>query len=98
VATSNRGLRLTVLLLPFLLTWPLGWATMEGHLNFGGGEKDVFLLIPWLLWSIIHAIIGAVFWKRGRELWQSTWMSAALAAGIAILLVLGLAFGIDALK
>jgi hypothetical protein len=98
MATSNRSLRLTLLLLPFLLTWPLGWATMEGYLNFGGGEKDIFLLVPWLLWSIIYAIIGAVFWKRGRALWQSTWMAAVLAAGICIVGVLGLAFGIDALK
>jgi hypothetical protein len=90
--------RLTVLLLPLLLTWPLGWATMEGYLNFGGGEKDIILAVPWIIWSIIFAIAGGVYWKRGRPLGSATARSAAVAALITVVLVMGLAFGLEALN
>ena|SRR5690242_16543856 len=91
-------IRAAVLILPLLLTWPLGWATMEGYLNFGGGEKDIILAVPWIIWSLIFAIAGAAYWKKGRPLGSATLRSAGIALVVMFVLVFGLAFGIDFLR
>lgn len=46
--------RLALSVLPLGLTPLLGYLIAGGRLNFGGGEKDIFLLIPWILWSSLY--------------------------------------------
>lgn len=79
-------LRLTLALLPLLLTVLFGWLTMEGHLNFGGGEKDIFLLIPLILWSLLFGIAVLVFSLRRAGLSRTLGLSAALATGLLVLI------------
>ncbi len=57
-------IKLLMAVAPFIFTVLFGWLTMEGHLSFGGGEKDVFLLIPLLLWSVVYFCSFVVLWRR----------------------------------
>lgn len=56
--------RLGVSVLPLLLTPLWGYLIADGYLNFGGGEKDVLLLIPWLVWSTFYLVISVVCWVK----------------------------------
>ena len=84
--------RLGLCLLPLGLS-PL-WVFLigDGYLNFGGGEKDLFLLIPWLVWSILYAIIFAVCWAKGMSTRRVLAYSAGGAAVLVILVWLALLF------
>ena len=61
----DTAIRLLLLLSPLLLTPVLLHLIAYGYLNFGGGEKDLVLLLPWLLWSLLYGLAFAVLWKRG---------------------------------
>jgi hypothetical protein len=41
-----------------------GYLIAESFLNFGGGEKDLFLLIPWMIWSLFYLAIFMVAWGK----------------------------------
>jgi hypothetical protein len=68
---------------PLALTPLLVLLIAEGYLNFGGGEKDLILVLPWLLWSVIYAIVFAVCWSRRLSLRRVL----SYAAGGATILV-----------
>lgn len=70
--------------LPLLLSVVLVWLTMEGQLNFGGGEKDVFLAIPLLLWSLTYLCCYLVLWWRGSPTRRSVMVSSGLATGLVL--------------
>jgi len=57
-------LRLFLGVVPLLLTILFAWLVMEGHLSFGGGEKEIFLAIPLVIWSL-------VYWPRPGRLSQA---------------------------
>ena len=57
-------LRLILCLFPLLATPLLALLIAEGYLDFGGGEKDLLLLLPWILWSLAFLVFSAVFWCR----------------------------------
>jgi len=78
--------RLAVALLPLLATILFAFLTMEGHLNFGGGEKDLFLSVPLLLWSAVFLFSSLIAWWRGVKLGRAAVMSAILATGFVVLL------------
>ena len=82
-------LRLVLSLGPLLLTPVLFYLLAEGHLNLGGGEKDILLLIPWIAWSLIYAVSFWVCWRKGYPPGRSAWRSALV--GLVGLGVLGLA-------
>lgn len=46
--------KLVLCMLPLALTPIWGYLISDGYLNFGGGEKDLLLLLPWLIWSFIY--------------------------------------------
>ncbi len=80
--------RLTALLLPLLMTPVFGFLIAESYLNFGGGEKDLLVLIPWILWSLL-------FLTSGLALWRSTisfkvWLLKSALYSILVLLVIWL--------
>ncbi|OFV99325.1 MAG: hypothetical protein A3F68_06860 [Acidobacteria bacterium RIFCSPLOWO2_12_FULL_54_10] len=77
--------KLGICLLPLLLTPAWVMLISEGYLNFGGGDKDIILLIPWLIWSLLFAIIFGIWWARGKTAKQAIYGAAGGAAAIVIL-------------
>jgi len=66
----------------------------NGHLDFGGGEKDLVWVLPWVLWSMIFAVSSFILWYRGWSLWLSSARSAAVAfGGVVLAAVVLAAFG-----
>jgi hypothetical protein len=55
---------------------------MAGLLGFGGGEKDVLLILPLALWSIVFAVASLAMWTRGASLPKATKVSALIALGV----------------
>ncbi len=74
-------LRLVVSLLPLILTPLLGHLLAQGYVNLGGGEKDIVLLIPWMVWSLLFAVSSWVFWRRGHSIVHSSWRSVLVGLG-----------------
>ena len=78
--------KILLLLLPALLTPAWGFLIAEGIINFGGGEKDILILLPYLIWWLIYLIIGSILWKQPlRKMFK-----LALLYSFTILLVLWL--------
>src|SRR5262249_7630276 len=88
--TEHPLIRLVTALLPLALTPALASAINAGILNFGGGEKDIILLIPWVLWSLAFAVVALVYWRRKRTLGSSLVLAASWATGL--ILSLGVIF------
>ncbi len=79
-------IRIAVAILPFLATILFSFLTMEGYLNFGAGEKDLFLSLPLLLWSLVFFVSSLIAWWRKLTLGRAAGISAILATGIVVLL------------
>jgi hypothetical protein len=77
-------LRLLVLVLPFVLTIAFGALIAEGLISLGSGEKDLFLTLPLLLWSLIYAICYVALWWRGAAPGR-TLARAALYATVCLI-------------
>lgn len=75
-------LRLLALGAPFLFTALFGWLLMEGHIDFGGGDKDIFLMVPLLLWSLAYFLGYALFWWRRVAPGRAVAFSSTLATGV----------------
>ena len=85
-ATTQRFLtKIAICLLPLALTPLWGFLISEGYLNLGGGCKDIILLIPWLLWSLVYSVFFIVLWIRGRPFGQLIAYSVAGASGVIVL-------------
>ena len=68
---------------PLALSPLLLFLIADGYLNFGGGEKDIILMLPWAFWSLVYAIVFAVGWARKLPLRRVL----SYAAGSATVLV-----------
>ena len=90
---SRIAVRLVAGFLPLALTAAFGFLLAEGHLDLGGGEKDIVWVIPCALWSLLYAISSLVLWTRRWPLGRSILLSSAVAvlglllAGLALALV-----------
>lgn len=87
--------RVLIGFLPLLLTVLFAWALLEGGLSLGGGEKEIFLVVPPLFWSLVYLFCYLVFWWRGSAIGRSVARSAGIATGVvfaAWLLLLGASF------
>ena len=82
--------RAGICLLPLAVTPIWIFLIAEGSLNFGGGEKDLFLVIPWLVWSALFLAIGVVAWVRGLSWTRGLAWSAGGAAAILVVVGTGL--------
>ena len=82
--------RLILCIIPLALTPLLALLIAEGHLNFGGGEKDLLLLIPWIIWSLIYAIIFIILWAKRKNLKNIVYLAAGGSTGMMILIWIGL--------
>ncbi len=87
----NILLRLGGCIIPLVLTPVWGFLIAEGHLNFGGGEKDLLMLIPWLVWSLIFLIIYIVAWQRSLLILRS-FLYASAGATVALGILWGVMF------
>lgn len=74
--------KLILCLLPLLLTPIWGYFIAEGYLNFGGGEKDLFLLLPWLVWSVIYLIFFIILWIKRKHIKFIALFSLTGATGV----------------
>jgi len=80
------GYRSVILcVLPMLLTPIWGYLIADGHLNFGSGEKDLFLLIPWFVWAFIYFLIFIVAWIKRKTTKSTVIYSISGATGILAL-------------
>lgn len=75
------------LLWPFLVVPAVVFAIMESWISLGGGEKDIFVALPLLLFAVLYFLAGLLFWARGRAPLSATWRSV-----LAVLLLLVLAW------
>jgi hypothetical protein len=75
-----------VALSPLLFTPALVYLFAEGILNAGGGEKDLVLVVPYLLWATIFLVTAvALILKR----WQfGEWMKRSLIISFSSMLSL----------
>lgn len=78
--------RLAVSLLPLALTPALGFLLAEGYVNLGGGCKDIFAVIPLLVWAFGYFIFSLVFWWKGAALLRAVLYAALGATGFLVLL------------
>lgn len=82
---------------PLGLTLLFGFLVAEGHLNLGGGCKDLFAVIPLLLWSLIFLSAYLLFWWRGRPpLRAAAWAAALSTAGVVA--AWAVLFAVESLK
>ncbi len=79
-------LRLILSIAPVALTPLLGFLIAHGYLNFGGGEKDILLLIPWLVWSVVYFVLFLIFWRRKLSIQKGCGYAAAGATGALALI------------
>ena len=84
--TEHPAIRFATALVPLALTPALGSAINAGTLNFGGGEKDIILLIPWVLWSLAYAVAALVYWRRRVRLGSSLLLAFSWATGLTLAL------------
>jgi hypothetical protein len=89
---SSPFLRLGVAFAPLALCFALAWAVTTGPLGFGGGEKDIFLVLPLAALSLLFASVSMVMWALRAPLAKAckvaalislTVVSAAFAALVA---------------
>lgn len=60
---KHRIIKICLLILPMCLTPVWGYFLATGTINLGGGDKDILVLIPYLLWSILYLASGLFFLK-----------------------------------
>jgi hypothetical protein len=78
--------RLALGLLPLALTPALGFLLAEGYVNLGGGCKDIFAVIPLLVWAFAYFIGSLVFWWKGASVRRAVWYAAIWATGFMALM------------
>ena len=84
VPVMNAFVRVGTALLPLGLAPLLLILIGDGRLNFGGGEKDILLLIPWVLWSTAFAVSSLVLWHRGWPTRRAMRRSALVGVGVLL--------------
>ncbi len=85
-----RWLQALAVLLPLSLTPLLMFTLAEGLLNVGGGEKDILLALPWMVWSLLFAVTGWVLiyrhWPFRRLLLRALLVSLLVMVVVWLLL------------
>ena len=98
VRAHKKHMRIFVKLLiavtPLTLTFLFAWYLVEIG-GFGGGEKDIFLALPPLVWSLTFLVSFIVLWWRKSTLGRSAGISAAVATGLVIVVSVLLFFGVS---
>ncbi len=86
----TRFVQAVLATIPVLLTPVLIYALAEGILDFGGGEKDILLAAPWLIWSATFALCSYVLiyrrWLVRKWVLRSGIVSTGLLLGLGLIL------------
>jgi hypothetical protein len=77
--------KMAACLAPLAITPLLAFLISEDYLSFGGGCKDIILLIPWLVWSAAYALIFIVLWIKKYSFGRMVAYSIAGATGVIAL-------------
>lgn len=81
------------------LLWPLplvpftGLAITEGWLNFGGGEKDIILVLPLAAFAIVYVFAALLLWVLGVAPGAAA-LRASVAAFLFLLVIWGTLFAL----
>jgi len=93
-----RFLQVVLALLPLLLTPAIIYGLAEGVVDFGGGEKDIMLALPWLIWSFVFAMCSLVLiyrrWDIRRWTLRSALISTTVLFGLGVIAYAGGFLGI----
>jgi hypothetical protein len=76
--------RIALALAPLALCALASVLLLRGALDFGGGEKDVLLLVPLLVWSTAYSLCYCVLWTTGRGLGSEVRLSVGIATAVLI--------------
>ena len=79
-------MKLILWLLPISLTPLWGYLIADGYLDFGAGEKDLFLLVPWMFWSLMYMSIFITGWIRRTKIKFILLYSFCGATGILVII------------
>ena len=94
----HRFLQVVLALVPLLLTPAIIYALAEGFVDFGGGEKDILLAFPWLIWSLLFAVCAFVLiyrrWSVAGWILRSAIVATTALVGLAIVAYVGSFLGI----
>ena len=77
--------------------WPFGCLpvfyvlTMNGTLNFGGGEKDIVLIVPLAAFCLFYLISYVVVSRFTQSIWKALFFSTI--ASCVELMLLGIVLG-----
>ena len=78
-------IRFSICVFPLALTPLWGYLIADGYLDFGGGEKDLLLLIPWIIWSLLYLIIFVGSWLKRLPIKKTLAYSAGGASFTLVL-------------
>ena len=74
--------------IPMLITPGLIYMLAEGWLDVGGGEKDILLAFPYLLWALIFFMVALVLiikrWSLRRWLLRSGLISVICMLALSV--------------
>lgn len=85
---------LMVAVTPLFLSILFGWLVTGGRLNLGGGEKDIFLAAPLLLWALVFLLCYIVLWWRGIPFRRLIAISSAVATVLMVVVTVFMLFGV----
>ena len=88
--------KLLLAVTPLLLTFLFAWFVVKGE--YFGSEKDIFLVVPVLAWSLVFLSTFIILWWRKFTLGRSVGISAAIATGIVVSVSVSLLFGTSWLR
>lgn len=74
--------RLCSALAPLAFCFLLAWLVTRGSISLSGGEKDIFLVLPLAVWSLVFAVASLITWAGGVALPRATRLSALVATGV----------------
>jgi hypothetical protein len=87
---ASPVVRLLTALVPLALTPLLFSLISNGTLNFGGGCKDILLVLPWLVWSALYLVACIVLWIRKVHLGWSLLVAAVVSTLVLLIAMVGL--------
>lgn len=75
-----------VSIVPLALTPLLVWTISEGYVDLGGGEKDLIMVLPWMVWSVFFAGAFLIASRKGHSIGASSLRAAGWATGLIVCL------------
>lgn len=90
-------IKLLVAATPLLLVILFTFFVADGYLSFDS-DKDIVLMIPFLILSIIYLVAFVILWWQKNSLYSAVWISFTLATVFSIFISVPIFFGISWLK